>query len=249
MSNRELYAVNHTETILGLDRIGIDQKTTLDTLGSVHGIVESTRQCIERMGPAVIRSTRDLDALQTGLEVTATDIKQIEKTLSTTSSKIDSLYQSLSAFENNIGASADHNIVDRLMTYWFGVPYPRNLGFVGRDETLMRILKSLEPNSPDRSASVPRKVPRIFGLHGLPGIGKTHVAIEFAYRYQEEFSYIFWIAADSEEKLEQGFVNIARSVGLTSRTAMEDKDKTISLARLWLRGQHASKRTIFGNQC
>lgn len=79
---------------------------------------------------------------------------------------------------------------------------------------------------------------RVFCVHGLPGIGKTHTAIEFAYSQQNQFTHIFWISADSEEKLEHGYVNIANELGLSNSTATEDRDKLMSLALSWMKKPH-----------
>ncbi|KAK4671657.1 hypothetical protein QC764_0097480 [Podospora pseudoanserina] len=115
----------------------------------------------------------------------------------------------------------------------FIVPYPRNPCFVGREDLLCKISACLTP--PDEGSSG-----RAFCVHGLPGIGKTHTAIEFAYRQKDDskFTHIFWISADSVEKLEQGLVGIARDLGLANSTVFEDRDKLVGLARSWLEKPH-----------
>jgi WD40 repeat protein len=70
----------------------------------------------------------------------------------------------------------------------FSVPFPRNPDFVGRDEDLARLHASL-------SGSGPVGI-RPAGLTGMGGIGKTQLAVEYAYRYR--FAYpggTFWINA------------------------------------------------------
>lgn len=42
-------------------------------------------------------------------------------------------------------------------------------------------------------------------LHGLGGIGKTQLAIDFARRYKAAFSAIFWLDGRSEDQLKQSF--------------------------------------------
>jgi hypothetical protein len=122
----------------------------------------------------------------------------------------------------------------------FGIPYPRNRLFTGRESTMSEIEDLLvHQASPmhrkqdnERTSSV-----RIFVIHGLPGIGKTHLAVEFGYRQKDIFSYVFWVSADSEEKLDQGLVNIARSLGLASDTMIEEKGKMIGAAMGWLKSE------------
>ncbi|KAK4201350.1 hypothetical protein QBC40DRAFT_324492 [Triangularia verruculosa] len=115
----------------------------------------------------------------------------------------------------------------------FIMPYPRNRCFVGREELFCKINTCLTP--PNEGS-----LGRVFCIYGLPGIGKTHTAIEFAYRQKDDnnFTHIFWISADSAEKLEQGFVSIARDLGLASSTAMEDRDKLLGLALSWMEKPH-----------
>jgi hypothetical protein len=84
---------------------------------------------------------------------------------------------------------------------------------------------------------------RTYGIHGLPGIGKSHLAIEFAYRHEQDFSHIFWLPSDSEEKLEQGYLKIASSLGLISNTIGVDREKIIGMTRSWLKKQTDGKTT------
>ncbi|KAF4119669.1 TPR protein [Geosmithia morbida] len=49
---------------------------------------------------------------------------------------------------------------------------------------------------------------RICVLHGLPGIGKTNTAIEFAYRYRKHFTHIFWVSSDTEDKFEHDLCDV-----------------------------------------
>jgi hypothetical protein len=66
---------------------------------------------------------------------------------------------------------------------WNGVP-SRNKNFTGRSELLERIQRSFtENNNP-------------VALYGFPGIGKTQIAIEYAYRYMDQYDIVCWITAD-----------------------------------------------------
>ena len=70
----------------------------------------------------------------------------------------------------------------------FTLPFPRNSDFIGRDEDLERLHASL---------SSPRLVGiRPAGLTGMGGIGKTQLAVEYAYRYRTTYAAgVFWINA------------------------------------------------------
>lgn len=68
--------------------------------------------------------------------------------------------------------------------------------------------------------------PKIFTISGLGGMGKTHIAEEFAVSRQEKFDAVFWVHADSPTKLDQDFGDIARALGLekTSTDLVVSKD-------------------------
>ncbi|KAK0641825.1 P-loop containing nucleoside triphosphate hydrolase protein [Cercophora newfieldiana] len=56
--------------------------------------------------------------------------------------------------------------------------------------------------------------PRVFALSGQGGIGKTHVASEFANRNRFKFDAVFWANAETESKLSSSFNKIAAELGL-----------------------------------
>lgn len=117
---------------------------------------------------------------------------------------------------------------------FFSVPYPRNCLFTGRADTLAKIKETLTPDGKPELKSRDSSL-KVFVLHGLPGIGKTSLAVEFAHLSKEDFSHVFWIAADSREKLNQGLVGMARSLGLTSNAIGEEPEKVVNTAISWLK--------------
>ena len=95
--------------------------------------------------------------------------------------------------------------------------FPRNPGFLGREDELTRLHDAL---SGQGSGSGPVGIrpagsARAAGLIGMGGIGKTQLAVEYSYRQHEAGTYpdgIFWINAG--ESLDQGFARLARDLGL-----------------------------------
>ena len=52
-------------------------------------------------------------------------------------------------------------------------------------------------------------------LHGMPGVGKTHIAREFTYKNREKFKGgVFWIAAQSKELMMHDLENMAQKLGI-----------------------------------
>lgn len=68
----------------------------------------------------------------------------------------------------------------------------RNPDFCDREEVLARLDQALLPG-PGQAI-----------VHGMPGIGKSEVALEFIYRRRNEYDAVFWIQADNVSKMRQG---------------------------------------------
>ncbi|MEU5611299.1 FxSxx-COOH system tetratricopeptide repeat protein [Streptomyces sparsogenes] len=99
---------------------------------------------------------------------------------------------------------------------WDGVPR-RNPRFTGRDVLLERINDFLR-NAPAEAA--------VCALVGLPGIGKTQLAAEYAYRFAAEYDVVWWAAAYGrgvlEERLAGHLAHLGKDVqGYTRRARAE----------------------------
>lgn len=70
---------------------------------------------------------------------------------------------------------------------WSGQIPPRNPHFTGRDATLLQLRDRL---SDDVTAIVPN------ALHGMGGVGKTQLAIEYAYRFAADYDVVWWVRAE-----------------------------------------------------
>lgn len=98
-------------------------------------------------------------------------------------------------------------------TIWGGVP-PRNSNFTGRDDLLERIHAALRQDTP--SALVPQP------LFGLGGIGKSQLAVEFAYRNQFDYELIWWIQADDEQSIRRSLTSLARRLRLAESDDVQE---------------------------
>lgn len=101
---------------------------------------------------------------------------------------------------------------------WGGVP-PRNKHFTGREDVLAQVQRTLGQHS--QSALVPQ------ALHGLGGIGKSQLAVEFAYRFQDDYQLVWWIQANDERSIRRSLVSLAKRLGLPESADVQDTVDTV----------------------
>ena len=90
------------------------------------------------------------------------------------------------------------------------VPYLRNEFFEGREAAIADLRKHLTRR---------RKAALAQAITGLGGIGKTQTAVEYAYRYRDEYQAILWLNAESPLALKADSANLpGRCSSLTPRT-------------------------------
>jgi hypothetical protein len=74
-------------------------------------------------------------------------------------------------------------------------------------------------------------------VHGLGGIGKTQLAVEFARKHHHRFSAVFWLDGSSEASLKQSFVNTVQRLPrdeLTADGAAVEADVAVRECQRWL---------------
>lgn len=118
------------------------------------------------------------------------------------------------------------------------VPYPRNPFFLGREEVLARLRRQfLATQTMDLSQPL--------AMSGLGGIGKTQIALEYAYRYAQDYQAVFWVRAASRDTLAAGLLEIARAVNLAERDERE-QSAMVAAVKAWL-SQHNGWLLILDN--
>src|SRR5581483_8466403 len=95
--------------------------------------------------------------------------------------------------------------ITALNTSFHQPPYKRNPYFTGRGDQLKQLHTLL---------SAGKQVALTQAISGLGGIGKTQLALEYAYRYQKSYHDIFWASADTEEALIASSVRFAEILHL-----------------------------------
>ena len=111
----------------------------------------------------------------------------------------------------------------------WSVPYRRNPFFTGREDVLLRLQEML-------SASGTAALTQTLAISGLGGIGKTQIALEYAYRHRSDYRAVFWVKADSREALAADLAVIA---DLLHRPVAHEQDRrrAVAVVRRWLNEQ------------
>ncbi|GCF07108.1 helix-turn-helix domain-containing protein [Dictyobacter arantiisoli] len=110
-------------------------------------------------------------------------------------------------------------------TFW-NIPFRRNPFFTGREEVLEQLHTFLRI---DQAVGLTQ----IYAIHGLGGIGKTQIALEYAYRYASEYSAAFWIEAETMESVVSALLRIAELLYLPESKKKEQQHIVVAVQR-WL---------------
>jgi tetratricopeptide (TPR) repeat protein len=116
--------------------------------------------------------------------------------------------------------------ISNTQTIWH-LPYQRNPFFTGREDVLTQLHRALEVG-----ATVALSHPQ--GISGLGGIGKTQTALEYAYRYRNDYTAVLWLRADSITALTSSMIELAHVLELPERHE-QDQEIIIEAVLRWLR--------------
>lgn len=111
-------------------------------------------------------------------------------------------------------------------TLWH-IPYPRNPFFTGRRDILATLHKQLRQRHP-------LALTQSLAVSGLGGIGKTQIALEYAYRYGSAYSAVFWLNAETSQTLLNSFYTIAQMLALPESKTEHDLTLIAHTVSRWL---------------
>jgi tetratricopeptide (TPR) repeat protein len=112
-----------------------------------------------------------------------------------------------------------------LPSVW-NVPHLRNPYFTGREDLLSDLRSALTSGSA-ASLTCPQ------ALHGLGGVGKTQLALEYTYRYAGEYDYIWWLSSEDPAALAGHYAALAVALGLV-KPDEQNQPEAIRAAHIWL---------------
>ena len=112
----------------------------------------------------------------------------------------------------------------------WNVPYRRNPFFTGREEILEQLHERLTSG---QSAAVSQSQ----AISGLGGIGKTQLAVEYAYRHRQDYQAVLWARAENSEAVISSYIAIASLLQLREREARE-QEHIVQAVKTWLQSHH-----------
>ena len=114
----------------------------------------------------------------------------------------------------------------------WNIPHNRNPNFTGREAVLSDLHATLTTGRP-------------VVLIGLGGVGKTQLAVEYAYRHAADFSVVWWVRAEESATLAADYTSLAGQLRLPQKDAT-DQRTLVEAVRRWF-GENAGWLLIFDN--
>jgi len=120
----------------------------------------------------------------------------------------------------------------------WNVPHLRNPNFTGRGQLLADLWQAL---TAEKAAALTQTQ----AVHGLGGVGKTQLALEYAYRYAADYGLVWWLRSEEPAILAADYAGLATALDLPEKEAKE-QDAIIKAVRQWL-DHHSGWLLIFDN--
>jgi hypothetical protein len=95
------------------------------------------------------------------------------------------------------------------------LPFLANPLFTGREAELDALSRELEKGEA-------RTAMQMVAVHGLGGVGKTQLAVEYAWKHLGDYDAVFWVTADSAVTLDVSLAALASRLGLAEALEREE---------------------------
>ncbi|KAI2472681.1 hypothetical protein F4781DRAFT_318137 [Annulohypoxylon bovei var. microspora] len=122
------------------------------------------------------------------------------------------------------------------------IPFPQNPRFFGRETQLAQIDRFFGYNN-NGSLSSQKAV----ALHGTGGVGKTQIALQYAYINSQSCSIVLWVSAISKLQLAEEYHRIAVKAGLITASNYSNVESSRQLVLDWLASLRENWLLIFDN--
>ncbi|GIG59439.1 hypothetical protein Lfu02_38110 [Longispora fulva] len=121
----------------------------------------------------------------------------------------------LTITDNRDGVMTEQEPAAEQPAVWGSSIPPRNPNFTGRVELLVGLRDQLTSRT---TALLPH------ALHGLGGVGKTQLAVEYVYRYASSYDLVWWVSAEQPALVRQSLAALAPKLGIAQS---EDVTRTL----------------------
>lgn len=118
-------------------------------------------------------------------------------------------------------AASPVQVVTRENDKFETLPFRRNPFFCGREAFLSHLHSLAESNDSP-----------IVAVAGLGGIGKTQLTIEYCHRHGSSYSRVFWMGANTESDVQNGFASLCRQLDLSWDPS--DRESAVFIGKSWL---------------
>ncbi|MEV4276332.1 FxSxx-COOH system tetratricopeptide repeat protein [Actinoplanes xinjiangensis] len=98
----------------------------------------------------------------------------------------------------------------------------RNARFTGREPVLRELREQLRAGT-----AVVLFGTQAVALQGMGGVGKTQLALEYAYRYRTAYDVVAWLRADNDESLSSSLHDLGEMLGLQSEQSGADYARAV----------------------
>ncbi|MBI3912798.1 MAG: tetratricopeptide repeat protein [Chloroflexi bacterium] len=96
----------------------------------------------------------------------------------------------------------------------WNLPHQRNPNFTGRAQLLDDLRGTLVLG---KTAAVTQ------AIHGLGGVGKTQLAVEYAYRHASDYDLVWWLRAEIPATLASDYAQLAQPLNLRDKDAQDQR--------------------------
>jgi len=118
----------------------------------------------------------------------------------------------------------------------WNVPHLRNPNFTGRESLLAQLWAALTSGQPAALTQA---------ISGLGGVGKTQLAVEYAYRYEAEYDVVWWVRAEEPATLAADYAGLVWPLDLPQK---DEPDQRVVVEAVWRwLGQNAGWLLVFDN--
>ncbi|KAL9124211.1 MAG: hypothetical protein Q9217_006435 [Psora testacea] len=121
---------------------------------------------------------------------------------------------------------------------YHSIPLQQNPDFLARDVELSHLRNCLRPDEPSASLIVSC-------IYGLSGVGKTHLALEFAYQSLHRYDVVCWFEAESSIKIMKSLREHMQDLNILESDTQEEPENQRKIFKRWLRD---SRRIVPFNQ-